>query len=51
LIKLLRIAALCPVALPVHAAGPATPPWGVNLGYLDRTVASGNDFFLYGNGN
>jgi putative endopeptidase len=51
MIKLLRIAALCTVALPAYAAAPATPPWGVDLGYLDKTVAPGNAFFLYGNGN
>jgi putative endopeptidase len=51
MIKLLRVAALCTVALPAYAASPATPPWGVDLGYLDKTVAPGNDFFLYGNGN
>jgi putative endopeptidase len=51
MIKLLRVAALCTVALPAYAAAPATPPWGVDLGYLDKTVEPGNDFFLYGNGN
>jgi len=51
MIKLLRIAALCTVALPAYAAGPATPPWGVDLSFVDNSVAPGNDFFLYGNGN
>jgi hypothetical protein len=50
-IKLLRIAVLCSVALPAYAASPATPPWGVDLGFVDKSVAPGNDFFLYGNGN
>ncbi|HTV70363.1 MAG TPA: M13 family metallopeptidase [Rhizobiaceae bacterium] len=50
MIKLLCVAALCTAAFPALAASPAQPPWGVNLGYLDKSVAPGNDFFLYGNG-
>ncbi len=50
MIKLLRIAALCTVALPAHAAGPAVPPWGVDLSYIDKSVAPGQDFFVYANG-
>jgi putative endopeptidase len=53
--KFSRVAALCAAssftALSAHAAGPAVPPWGVDLGYIDKSVAPGNDFFLYGNGN
>ena len=51
MIKLFRIAALCSLTFPAYAAGPVTPPWGVDLGYLDTSIAPGNDFFLYGNGN
>ncbi len=50
MIKLLRIAALCTVALPAHAASPAVPPWGVDLSYIDKSVAPGQDFFVYANG-
>ncbi len=32
------------------ASSPAVPPWGVDLSYIDKTVAPGNDFFAYGNG-
>jgi predicted metalloendopeptidase len=32
------------------ASGPAIPPWGLSLSYIDKSVAPGNDFFLYGNG-
>ena len=33
----------------VSSAAWAAPP-DVNLSYMDRSVAPGNDFFLYGNG-
>ncbi|MBV9991480.1 MAG: M13 family metallopeptidase [Alphaproteobacteria bacterium] len=54
MLKLVRLVALCSVALPVyagtaHAAGPAVPPWGVDLSYVDKSVAPGEDFFLYAN--
>ncbi|HEX3808936.1 MAG TPA: M13 family metallopeptidase [Rhizomicrobium sp.] len=29
---------------------PAVPPWGVDLTFVDKSVAPGNDFFAYGNG-
>jgi putative endopeptidase len=50
--RTLRCALLCATAfiLPAHAAGPAVPPWGVDLGYVDKGVKPGDDFFLYGNG-
>ncbi len=31
------------------AAAPAVPPWGVDLGYVDDSVAPGADFFLHAN--
>jgi predicted metalloendopeptidase len=31
-------------------AAPDVPPWGLNLGYLDRTVKPGDDFYDYANG-
>ncbi len=50
MIKLVRLAALCAVALPAYAAAPAVPPWGVDLSYIDKSVAPGDDFFVYANG-
>jgi len=46
------IAALCLTAAAsgALAGAPAVPPWGVELTYLDKSVAPGNDFFVYGNG-
>src|SRR6185437_17067494 len=32
------------------ASGPAFPPWGLSLSHIDKGVAPGNDFFVYGNG-
>ena len=26
------------------------PPWGVDLSYVDKSVAPGDDFFVYANG-
>jgi putative endopeptidase len=53
--KLVRVAVLSAaasfVALSTLAAGPAVPPWGVDLNYVDKSVAPGDDFFLYANGN
>jgi len=43
----LCLAATSSIAL---AGAPAVPPWGVELNYLDKSVAPGNDFFVYGNG-
>ena len=52
--RLWRTAAFCAatsaVATATIAAGPAIPPWGVNMSYLDTSVAPGSDFFAYGNG-
>ncbi len=46
------IVALCLAATgsSALAGAPAVPPWGVELSYLDKSVAPGNDFFVYGNG-
>src|SRR3569832_176894 len=46
------VAALCLTATAsiALADAPAVPPWGVELNYLDKSVAPGNDFFVYGNG-
>jgi putative endopeptidase len=53
MIKLLRVAALCSAAVPVafaaHAAGSAVPPWGVEIGYIDKSMKPGDDFFAYAN--
>jgi putative endopeptidase len=43
--------AICTASPFAYAGIPAVPPWGVDLSYLDKSVAPGNDFFLYGNGN
>jgi len=52
--KYLRLAALCAAcsvtAMPTYAAGPAVPPWGVDLGYIDKSARAGADFFVYANG-
>jgi putative endopeptidase len=50
--RILPSALLCAavIALPVHATGPAVPPWGVDLDYVDTSVSPGADFFLHGNG-
>jgi predicted metalloendopeptidase len=37
-----------PLATP--GTGPAYPPWGVTLSYLDPAIAPGTDFFRYTNG-
>ncbi|HEX4301681.1 MAG TPA: M13 family metallopeptidase [Rhizomicrobium sp.] len=33
------------------AGTPAVKPWGVELGYIDKSVRPGDDFFAYANGN
>ncbi len=41
------------VVAAVHAAPagkPFVPPWGVDLGYIDKSVKPGDDFFRYTNG-
>jgi len=49
--KLLRTALLISAASGAAlAAAPATPPWGVDLSYIDKSVKPGDDFFLYANG-
>jgi putative endopeptidase len=54
-VKLARLAALAAAAsvaaVSAYAGSPAVPPWGVDLGYVDKTTTPGNDFFLYANGN
>jgi len=47
--RLLALGAISIAAVPAYAA-PAVPPWGVDLGYIDKTVAPGDDFFAYANG-
>ncbi|HWA89944.1 MAG TPA: M13 family metallopeptidase [Rhizomicrobium sp.] len=49
MIKLVRIALLCTVAFPAYADGPAVPPWGVDLSYIDKSMKPGDDFFAYAN--
>jgi putative endopeptidase len=41
--------ALMFATVPALAAGPAVPPWGVDLSYVDKTVKPGDDFFAYAN--
>ena len=33
-----------------QSIGPAVPPWGVELKYVDAAVKPGDDFFVYANG-
>lgn len=33
-----------------QSAGPAVPPWGVEMKYIDASVKPGDDFFAYANG-
>jgi putative endopeptidase len=48
-----RGAALGAILIGIALANPAPvyPPWGVTLAYLDTSVAPGDDFFRYSNGN
>ncbi|HEY4124738.1 MAG TPA: M13 family metallopeptidase [Rhizomicrobium sp.] len=49
-----RISAFALLLASVSTAALAAPatvsPWGVDLAYVDKAVAPGNDFFAYGNG-
>jgi putative endopeptidase len=48
--KLVTCAALlCAAASIAYAASPAVKPWGVELSYIDKSVAPGEDFFAYAN--
>jgi putative endopeptidase len=38
-------------ATAAQGAGPAVPPWGVALKYVDNSVKPGDDFFVHANGN
>jgi len=42
-------ALLCAAATVAYAASPAVKPWGVELSYIDKNVAPGDDFFAYAN--
>jgi putative endopeptidase len=42
-------ALLCAAATVAYAASPAVKPWGVELSYIDKSVAPGEDFFAYAN--
>src|ERR1700760_265737 len=42
-------ALLCAAATVAYAASPAVAPWGVDLSYIDKSVAPGDDFFAYAN--
>jgi putative endopeptidase len=47
-----RAALLCAaasVAAAAYAASPDVKPWGVELSYIDKSTAPGNDFFAYAN--
>ncbi len=43
-------AAIIAMAGAALAASPAVGPWGVELGYIDKSVKPGDDFFQYANG-
>lgn len=38
------------LASPAAHGAPDVPPWGVNLGYVDRSAQPGDDFYAYANG-
>ena len=42
-------AAVSTIAISAYAAAPAIAPWGVDLGYIDKSTAPGADFFAYAN--
>jgi len=43
--------AVCAIAVTTaRGDNPAVLPWGVDLGFIDKSVAPGNDFFSYANG-
>jgi putative endopeptidase len=42
-------ALLCAAATVAYAADPAVKPWGVELSYIDKSIAPGEDFFAYAN--
>lgn len=48
---LLLGAALIATAAAFAAGQPQVKPWGVELGYIDKGVKPGDDFFAYANGN
>jgi putative endopeptidase len=48
---LLLGAAVIALSAAALAGTPAVKPWGVELGYIDRSVKPGDDFFAYANGN
>ncbi|MGA9796573.1 MAG: M13 family metallopeptidase [Rhizomicrobium sp.] len=47
----LAILAVVAIAGANIAAAPQVPPWGVDLGYFDKSVKPGDDFFMYANGS
>ena len=47
---ILAIASLAATGAMAAAAGPAVPPWGVDLSYMDTAVKPGNDYFAFANG-
>jgi putative endopeptidase len=46
---LLLCTAASAIAVSAYAEGPAVAPWGVDLNYIDKSVAPGADFFAYAN--
>ena len=48
-VVLLTLVVCFTLAAPASAA-PATPPWGLHLDYIDRSVKPGEDFNRYANG-
>ncbi len=47
---ILAIASLAATGAVAAGAGPAVPPWGVDLSYIDTAVKPGNDYFAFANG-
>jgi putative endopeptidase len=48
---LLAAASLAATGALAAEAGPAVPPWGVDLTYMDTAVKPGNDYFTFTNGD
>ena len=48
---ILAAASLAATGALAAEAGPAVPPWGVDLAYMDTAVKPGNDYFSFTNGD